>query len=521
VEGSMNDRQERRDRIPLTIDLRDMVDAVPGILAFFDGDLICRFANEYHHSWYRSSPHQMIGRHLRDIIGEHDFAARAPHLSRAKRGETSYFEIPVPMRNGSFRDAAVTYTPKMGKNGFEGLYILTFDVAVLHQRYHSVFDGTAAGFWVVDYAPLPALLATKGIEGADDFANATRNDPKFLRQILDEFSVVHLNQKACQLFDVEVNAAMGQPFGTWWPDDSLQAFGQLLAALLSNQEFFEIETAMRTASGEKLDILLTCAFVKKDPDTRTITIGTTDIRARVAKEQQLSQAQSELAHAARVAVLGELMASIAHEVNQPLAAIAADGNGALRWLAKDEPNLEEARAAITRMVSESRRASEVIARTRSLAVKSAPQTTRFGINEMIEDTLLIVRRQVVNYGAEIETHLGGNLTEIEADRVQLQQVLINLIVNAAQAVAARPQPRSIRVTSSHVGDVVEVRVEDNGHGVGDNVAKLFDVFFTTKESGMGMGLAISRTILENHGGFIELVSSSAEGSTFAFRMPVT
>ncbi|WP_164902291.1 PAS domain-containing sensor histidine kinase [Rhizobium leguminosarum] len=510
---------ERPERIPLTIDLREMVDAVPGILAFFDGDLICRFANEYHHSWYRSSPHEMIGRHLRDIIGEQDFAARAPHLSRARRGETSYFEIPVPMRNGSFRDAAVTYTPKIGVGGFEGLYILTFDVAILHQRYHSVFDGTAAGFWVVDYSSLLTLLANHSITNADALANTARTDPHFVRQLLEELPVVHLNQKACQLFDVDVTVAMGKPFGVWWPDESLQAFAQLLYALLSGQEFFEVETAMRTATGERLDVLLTCAFVKKDPDATTITIGTTDIRARVAKEQQLAQAQSELAHAGRVALLGELMASIAHEVNQPLAAIAADGSGALRWLAKEEPNLEEARAAIARMVSESLRASEVIARTRDLAFKTGPQRTRFDINRMIEDTLLIVHRQVVNFGADIETSLDGNCPAVTADRVQLQQVLINLLINAAQALAGSAGQRVIRVRSSFDNSHVTVLVEDTGPGVGDNSQRLFDVFFTTKETGMGMGLAISRTILQAHGGSIDLVSSSAKGAAFAFKVP--
>ncbi|MBB4291491.1 PAS domain S-box-containing protein [Rhizobium leguminosarum] len=496
-----------------------MVDAVPGILAFFDGDLICRFANEYHHSWYRSSPHEMVGRHLRDIIGDKDFAARAPHLARVRRGETSYFEVPVPMRNGSFRDAAVTYTPKMGPTGFDGVYILTFDVAVLHQRYHSVFDGTAAGFWVVDYAKLPELLRRHGIHGADALSQAAKSSPQLIRGFLDELRVVHLNQKACQIFDVDVNDAMDKPFGQWWPDDSLQAFAQQLVALLNDEPFFEIETVMRTRTGERRDVLMTCAFVKKDPDATTVTIGTTDIRARVMKEQQLAHAQTELAHAARVALLGELMASIAHEVNQPLAAIAADGSGALRWLSKEEPDLGEAKAAITRMVSESRRASEVIARTKNLAVKAGPTTTNFDINRMIEDTLVIVRRQVINLGAEIETRFDDVCPEIRADRVQLQQVLINLIINAAQAVCGRAEPRSVKVTSSFNEEYVTVSVEDNGPGVGDNASRLFDVFFTTKETGMGMGLAISRTILEAHGGKIELVKSSGKGATFAFSVP--
>ncbi|WP_318246579.1 ATP-binding protein (plasmid) [Rhizobium sp. T1473] len=480
---------------------------------------MCRFANQYHHSWYRSSPHEMIGRHLQDIIGEKDFSARAPHLARARRGETSYFEIPVPMRNGSFRDAAVTYTPKMGPSGFDGLYILTFDVAVLHQRYHSVFDSTAAGFWVVDYAKLPGLLTQLSITDAEALGQAARTDPRRVRQLLDALPVVHLNQKACQLFDVDVKSAMDQPFGQWWPDESLQSFAQQLCAFLAGEPFFEIETVMRTEAGDKLDVLLTCTFVKKDPDATTVTIGTTDIRARVTKEQELAKAQTELAHAARVALLGELMASIAHEVNQPLAAIAADGNGALRWLAKDEPNLNEARAAINRMVSESRRASDVIAKTKSLAVKATPATTSFDINRMIEDTLLIVRRQVVNFGAEIETRLDDTAPSVIGDRVQLQQVLINLVVNAAQAVSSCPGPRYIRLTSTHDDDRVTVAVEDNGPGVGNHADRLFDVFFTTKQSGMGMGLAISRTILEAHGGAIHLVESSDRGATFTFSVP--
>jgi C4-dicarboxylate-specific signal transduction histidine kinase len=215
------------------------------------------------------------------------------------------------------------------------------------------------------------------------------------------------------------------------------------------------------------------------------------------------------------------MASIAHEVNQPLAAVVTNGNAAMRWLERAVPDSDEAKAAIRRMIEEGTRAGEIITRTRAMAVKGNRLKTRFCVNEMLEDTIEIVRRQVAALGSELELMLKPDMPTILADRIQLQQVAINLIINAAQAMAAQ-EDRQRRVVvssgSSHTGLTVEVA--DTGPGIAEGEAdRLFTAFYTTKAEGMGMGLSVTRSIVESHGGTIVVGKSDLGGASFMFTVP--
>ncbi|WP_051447569.1 PAS domain-containing sensor histidine kinase [Rhizobium leguminosarum] len=506
--------------VPLA-DIRDMVDTVPAIMSYFDANLICRFANEYHFGWYGRSPSTMIGLHLRDIIGETDFANRMQYIERAFRGESSSFETLIPHHDGSYRDTAVRYVPRKTERGVEGFYILAFDVAVLHHRFHSVFDGTAVGFWMVDFTRIRKWIAEFGPTGAVAATEALRDHPSLVGMLLDAMPILDINHKTASLFHVPVEEAKGRRFGSWCPDESHPAFRKQLSAFIGGERFFETETVMRTASGQLVDVLLTCAFPTNDLTENAFIIGTTDISSRVSKEHELAKTQADLAHALRVATLGELMASITHEISQPLGAIATDGNGALRWLRRAEPDLREVELAIERMVSESTRASDIIARTRALAMKDAHSRHTFSLNEMIEETVQIVRRQLAGLGAEIILHLKSSIPAVTADRVQLQQVLINLLMNAAQAMAGQPGPKKLVVKSKAAEGSAIVSVTDNGPGLGDYADKVFDVFYTTKESGMGMGLTIAKSIISAHDGDISVTAGAEGGAKFMFKIPLS
>ncbi|MBB5711837.1 PAS domain-containing sensor histidine kinase [Sphingomonas xinjiangensis] len=500
-------------------ELRRMVDAVPAVLCYFDRDLICRFANRYLEAWYLRTPEWMVGRSLRDIIGEEDFAARSPHLERARQGEISAFTTFSPLRNGTFREADVRYVPRMGEHGFDGLYILTFDVAELHHRFHSVFDATAMGFWIVDLAILTRMLDEAGATDAPSLREHLAKDPGFVQRALERTPIVAVNAKAGEMFGIDVDAVRGQPLSRWCCEASLPAFTQNLFALLSGASSFETETVMSRSDGSCLDVALTCAFAKNAPGETAVIVGTTDISERIAREHELARVQADLAHAARVATLGELTASIAHEVNQPLAAVLANGNAALRWLARPQPETEEVEAAIRRMISECSRAAEIIARTRNLATKGSSSVTLIDLNRMVEDTLELVRRQVSNLGAELKVELAPDIPAAQADRIQLQQVLINLIMNSAQAMGDQGGLRVIAIETRSTSQAVEVAVSDTGPGVGDDPEGLFAAFFTTKSTGMGMGLSISRTIMEAHGGTIGAVNRPGGGASFVFSIP--
>jgi two-component system sensor kinase FixL len=234
----------------------------------------------------------------------------------------------------------------------------------------------------------------------------------------------------------------------------------------------------------------------------------------------LAKAQAELAHVTRVATLGELTASIAHEVNQPLAGIVTNGEACLRWLARDVH--EEVKSAVERMISDARRASEVVRNLRELSKKGETQKTPLHINALIEETLPLVQREVSNNRISLALDLAGDLPIIFGDRVELQQVLINLIVNAIQAMTLiedRPRELVIR-TRLHETSQALLAVQDSGPGIDAKTEeRLFRAFFTTKRDGMGMGLSICRSIIEAHGGQIWASRNAGAGATFQFALP--
>ena len=247
-----------------------------------------------------------------------------------------------------------------------------------------------------------------------------------------------------------------------------------------------------------------------------------DITNRKHAEETLAAARAQLTHMARVTTMGELAAAIAHEVNQPLAAIITNGNACLRWLAPAVPNLDEARAAAARIGSEGRRASDVLARIRALMRKGPARREFVDLNDVIRQVLDLIRPRAVRHGIELQTELVEDLPEIMGDAVQLQQVLLNLIMNAIEASMNQPKGRrEIRLSSQWYPPAeAAVVVRDSGIGVDPaQLDQLFKPFYTTKSSGLGMGLSISRSIIEAHSGRLWASANQGPGATFQFAIP--
>jgi C4-dicarboxylate-specific signal transduction histidine kinase len=247
-----------------------------------------------------------------------------------------------------------------------------------------------------------------------------------------------------------------------------------------------------------------------------------DITAAKQAEEALQELQASLAHVMRVTALGELTASIAHEVNQPLAAIVTYGDAGLRWLDREVPQLDEVRSAVERMIDCAKLAGEVIARLRALSRKTAPEIVSLDINEVINEVLSLIRREISNHQVSVRLDLAASLPPIFGDRVQLQQVILNLLVNGIQAMAVvsdRPRELLIRSQADNTGQIL-VEVGDSGIGIDPAHAdQLFNAFFTTKADGMGMGLSICRSIIEAHGGRIWASPNASPGTTFQFTLP--
>jgi PAS domain S-box-containing protein len=246
-----------------------------------------------------------------------------------------------------------------------------------------------------------------------------------------------------------------------------------------------------------------------------------DITERKGAEESLRQAQADLARVNRVTTMGELTASLAHEVNQPIAAAVTNANTCLRWLTRDHPDVEEARAAAMRIVKDGTRAAEIISRIRLLFKKGTSQWELVDVNEVIREMIVLLRSEATRYSISVRTDLAADLSRVMGDRVQLQQVMMNLMVNGMDAMKDVDGARELAIKSQRgENDPVLVSVTDTGVGLPvPQAGQIFKAFFTTKPQGTGMGLSISRSIVESHGGRLWAAENSPRGANFHFTLP--
>jgi PAS domain S-box-containing protein len=249
----------------------------------------------------------------------------------------------------------------------------------------------------------------------------------------------------------------------------------------------------------------------------------TERRQAEKERERLRQVEADLAHITRVTTMGELTASLAHEINQPIAAAATDARTCLRWLAREQPDIGEARESAARMVNAVTRAADIISRLRQLFKKGAPQTNLVDVSEIIQEMVVLLRSEASRHSVSILTELSEDLPRVVADRVQLQQVLMNLMLNGIEAMQDTNTERQLTIRSlmAERGQLL-ISVTDTGVGVpGEQADQIFNAFFTTKAQGTGMGLSISRSIIESYGGRLWATSNSGHGATFNFTLPST
>jgi PAS domain S-box-containing protein len=321
------------------------------------------------------------------------------------------------------------------------------------------------------------------------------------------------------------------------PEESLSAWEERLQRI-HPEDRAKWQMAVDRAIGEKSDYEVEFRILLPDGTLKYIhSVGhpvlnasgdlvefvgsSTDISASKRAEEALRQAQADLAHVSRVTTMGELTASLAHEVNQPIAAAITNANTCMRWLAADTPNLEEARAAAMRIVKDGKRAAEIISRVRLLFKKGNPERELVDVNEVIREMIVLLRSEATRDSISLWSELAEDLPQVMGDRVQLQQVLMNLIMNSIDAMKDVDGTRELIIKSqSAENEQVLVSVSDTGVGLPLQQAdQIFDAFFTTKPHGTGMGLRISRSIIESHGGRLWAANNSPDGASFCFTLP--
>jgi len=305
--------------------------------------------------------------------------------------------------------------------------------------------------------------------------------------------------------------------------DDIGKMAQAWTAAVSTGEPFQYEFRCRRAADNAYRWCISSALPLRDQEGRVIKwFGTVvDLHDWKEAQQALQMTQAELARISRLTTMGELAASIAHEVNQPLAAVTNNGSACLRLLAADNLKPEILRRALEEIVADGNRASAVVARIRGFIKKEPAEKDRLDINDVIQEVLTLADRELYENRVQLERQLTDSLPLVLADRVQMQQVLLNLIMNGIEAMAAvTNRPRSLWMQSrvDDSGDVL-VAVRDSGTGLSSEAHRLFTPFFTTKANGMGMGLSISRSLVESHGGRLWAEPNSPHGAVFCFTLP--
>jgi PAS domain S-box-containing protein len=307
------------------------------------------------------------------------------------------------------------------------------------------------------------------------------------------------------------------------PEDR-DSFRQSWQDALSTGEPFEGEWRVQGSDGQYRSFF-TRSVPLRDAEGQTIRwYGTsTDIEERKKAEQALMRTQAELAHLSRVLTMGELTASIAHEIDQPLTAVVTYGHACLEWLSAHPPSLEEARQAAERIIKDGTRAGAVLGRIRALFKKEALAKVWLDMNEVILELIGFVRDEATRHRISIRTDLTPDLPRVRGDRVQLQQVVLNLIMNGMDAMrGTNDRPKAILISSGKENSrEILIRVEDCGVGLSPEIAgQIFNPFFTTKPQGIGMGLSISRSIVESHEGRVWAAPGVSGGATFQFTLPI-
>ena len=351
---------------------------------------------------------------------------------------------------------------------------------------------------------------------ADNLSDIRRQD--LLRRLLGAARVTALNCRAARMLAID-KGRLPLSFSEIWPFADAELLTQPLAVAQGPLARAHAQVALKTADGP-VHVRFT-TWREPDAASGDLSFGMTDISGQVTAEKDLVALRAQMAHADRLSTLGVMTATITHEVRQPVAAMMTAAQAALRWLARSPPDLGQVTQCLETVVAGATKVEETVARLRQMASNKAGARDRCAIPTIIEETAEFLRPELANRRAMLALDIADGLPPVSADCVQIRQVLTNLMINAAQAMAdAQCWNRALKVRARHDGSFVVVDVDDSGPGIAEpDRQRLFDGFYTTKSTGLGLGLKICRQIIEDHGGTLDLASKVGAGSVFRFALP--
>jgi two-component system sensor kinase FixL len=438
-------------------------------------------------------------------------------------------QAPAPRTNGLLHDASLAAWRSLERGRSDALFLMVSGVAsdnrtawelrASEDRYRKLLYHMPMALWHVDARGAVAAFERLNPGHVADIDAFLETHPELVELALDVVRVTEVNRDAISLFHAPSAAELIRPVRYLFEAAPGLAKRVMVAHLEGRRNYSE-QTRIRTLDGQVRDVIFSMTFPAPPEQLDTTFVTMLDVTGRLALERDLRTL--EVDHAAQALKLGELATSIAHEIKQPLAAVITNAETSLRWLDREDAQVSKIKQLTNRVVSSAHRANDIIQRIRFWVARGKPERTELDLREVAEEAITFVRHDIEGEHIDLSLDVTQGLPKILGDRVQLQQVMVNLLINAVQAIAqTQCQERKIQVSIAPCGGTcLCFSVRDSGPGIASgDFAQIFDSFYTTKEGGMGIGLAICQSIITEHGGHI-LASNHAEGGAlFHFDLP--
>jgi two-component system sensor kinase FixL len=389
------------------------------------------------------------------------------------------------------------------------------------ERYNNLIHHLPFAYLEVDSRAQAETFDELRRKGLKDVAAYLDSNPNDVIRARDIVRITDVNQSAVQLFGARDASELIGPVDPLFAASPESARRVMIHHFEGHRSYSEI-MKLRTLDGRILDVSLSVTYPTRPERVDITLIMLEDITDRLRTEAQLRQLQADFTRAARISMLGELASSIAHEVNQPLSAILTNAETSLRWLSRDEPNLEKVAQLTSRISESARHAGEIVRRIRGMTTRHVPRPLALDLNEVVDEALLFVRHDIEARSIDLSVRLRRDLPKVCGDRVQLQQVMVNLLVNSIQAIHQKGRAQGAIELSTDPDErgAVTFSIRDDGPGVAEtDMDRVFNSFYTTKEDGMGIGLAICQSIIAAHGGAIGVSNWPEGGARFWFTLP--